>query len=97
LEVLFFLQRLFQKEQNLKSNHSKRNLLQRTKTVVVNKLKLLMSLKSQQEIKTTRRFNPRKNTRFNLQLKRNFLNIVMTRKPVLELNKNKKNGSVQVG
>jgi hypothetical protein len=62
------------------------------------KLKLLLGLKSQQEIKTTRKsFNPRKKSRFNLQQKRNFLNTMRTRKPVLELNnKNKKNGSVKV-
>jgi hypothetical protein len=52
----------------------------------------------QQEIKTTRKsFNPRKKSRFILQLKRNILNLLMARKPVLELNnKKKKSGSVQV-
>jgi hypothetical protein len=53
---------------------------------------------SEREIKTTRKFNPRKKLRFNSQQKRNIFNLLMTRKHVLELNnKNKKNGSVQVG
>jgi hypothetical protein len=47
--------------------------------------------------KNNNKIQPRKNSRFILQLKRNFLNTMTTRKLVLELNnKNKKNGSVQL-
>jgi hypothetical protein len=51
---------------------------------------------SLEEIKTTRKLNPRKKSRFNLQLKRNILTMMMMRKRVLELN-NKSNMSYPKG